>query len=563
VELRDYWRVLRHRWILILLITLAGGAAAFGLTALATKTYTARATVFVSTAPSTSGAAGQSLADSSKFGLDRIKSYVELADSELVLQPVISTLHLNTTVSALARTVTATNPVDTVLLYISVADTDPVQAARTANAVAIQVGNTIESLETPRAGSTSPVKVTVTREATIPTAPTSPRPKLNLALGLFVGLAAGIGIAMLRELLDTTVSGAGDVATITGSAPLAAVPGTADFGKNPLVALNSWSVSAESFRTFRTRLGFVDVDHPPRCIVITSAVTGEGKTVSACNLAITLAMAGASVCLVEADLRRPRLYRYMEIDGSVGLTDVLAEKHGLDDVIIPWHDGLLSVLAAGTTPPDPSELLGSQHMRDLLKRLRRRFEYVVIDSPPLLPVTDAAVLAQQVDGAVLIVRQGRTRRDQLARAAEVIRQANARLLGAALTFAELSRGGEYTYGYGAIVDQGVRSRPASAKGRGGADASAVRSRSASANASADQNGHRRRAKSAAADAALTPVDDNSGSESPESQRPEQRADAHSSSKLAKGDDYWTEGERRSAAHAAVARSRIPGKRRSR
>jgi capsular exopolysaccharide synthesis family protein len=548
VELRDYWRVLRRHWILILLITVAGGAAAFGLTALATKTYSAQATVFVSTAPSTSGQGGQSLADSSKFGLDRIKSYVDLANSELVLEPVISDLHLNTTVPALARTVTATNPVDTVLLYIAAADTDPAQAARTANAVANQVGKTIESLETPRAGGTSPVKVTVTRQATIPNVPTSPRPKLNLALGLFLGLAAGIGTAMLRELIDTTIGGAGDVAKITGGAPLASVPSSADFGKNPLVALAGRSVSAESYRTFRTRLGFVDVDHPPRCIVITSAVRGEGKSVSACNLAITLALAGAKVCLVEADLRRPKLHSYMGVDGSVGLSDVLAEQHNLDELLIPWHDGLLTVLTAGTTPPDPSELLGSQHMRDLLHRLRNKFEYVVIDSPPLLPVTDAAVLAQQVDGAVLIVRQGHTRHDQLAQAAEALRQANARLLGTALTFAQHSRGGEYTYGFGARLDAASPPRPApSVRGTESPDIVPA--------GSGDKDNHSTTARRALNGSATAPAGRHAESKSDGDQ------EVQSSPKLVKGEEYWTEAERRSAAHISVARARIPGQRR--
>jgi tyrosine-protein kinase len=446
VELREYGRILRRHWLLMFLATAIGAAAAVGVTAASSKIYKAKATAFVSTSPSIGGKTGSSLADSSKFGLDRVKSYVELADSELVLQPVIDGLGLPLTVSTLAREVSAQNPTDTLLLDIVVSDGDPARAARIANAVATQLGVVIETLETPRAGTTAPVKVTVTRPAVRPHSAAAPRPTLNLALGIILGLAVGFALSMLREMGSKTIQGPEDVRAITGSSPLGSVANSAEFAKSPLVALTARTVNAESYRTIRTRLQLVDVDHPPRCIVVTSAVPGEGKTVSAANLAITLASAGARVCLVEADMRRPRLHTYLGLEGSVGLSNVLAEQHKLDDLLVDWHNHLLTVLGAGTAPPDPSELLGSQHMRDLLSTLRSRFDYVVIDSPPLLPVTDAAVLAQQVDGAVLIVRHGHTHHEQLQRAVETLRQANARLLGTAITFAPASKP-YYSYGY--------------------------------------------------------------------------------------------------------------------
>ena len=173
----------------------------------------------------------------------------------------------------------------------------------------------------------------------------------------------------------------------------------------------------------------------------------EGKTTSACNIALTLALTGSRVVLVEADLRKPRVCDYLGLDSGAGLTNVLAGQHALEDVLVPWKRKTLTVLPAGPVPPNPSELLGSQHMTTLLQALAADFDHVVIDTPPLLPVTDAAVLATIADGAVLIVRHGRSSRDDLELATQALAAVNARLLGTVLNFIPVRRGG-YGYGYG-------------------------------------------------------------------------------------------------------------------
>ena len=484
MELREYLRVLRRQWILIALIALLGLGAAVLVTALTPKSYTAQAKAFVSVpvnAPNENGTSA--LAEASAFAQARVKSYVGLSDSELVLQPVITQLRLNTTVSKLAGKVVATNPVATVLLDISATDKNRVKAAQIANAVASKMATVIEGLEKTRNSSQSQVIVTITRPATTPSTPVSPRPGLNYALGLVIGLALGVAVAMLRERMDSSVKSSEQVRAISGSSPLGTVNYSSEIAKTPLVSLNPRAPLAEAYRTIRTRLQFVDVDDPPRRIVVTSAGQGEGKTVGACNLAITIANTGARVCLVEADLRRPRVSRYLGIEGSVGLTNVLAGQRRLDELLVPWHDGLLTVLSAGTSPPDPSELLGSQHMHTLMEDLSLRFDFVIIDAPPLLPVTDAAVIAQAADGAVVVVRHGQTRRDDLSRSVDILRQANARLLGTVITFApggDGKLGYEYGYGYtednpsgtttGSDPGSGPARTPASAgRGPGGTD----------------------------------------------------------------------------------------------
>jgi capsular exopolysaccharide synthesis family protein len=195
-------------------------------------------------------------------------------------------------------------------------------------------------------------------------------------------------------------------------------------------------------------LRYVDVDNPPRSVVITSSLPGEGKTTTACNLAIALAQDGSKVLLVEADLRLPRVAEYLGVDGSLGLTDVLIGQTDPQAAIISWQRGLLDFLPSGAIPPNPSELLGSKHMVDLLEQFTRSYDIVVIDSPPLLPVTDAAILARVADGALLVTRYASATKENVTDASEHLHQAGARLLGTMLNFAPARKRAGYGYGYG-------------------------------------------------------------------------------------------------------------------
>jgi len=183
----------------------------------------------------------------------------------------------------------------------------------------------------------------------------------------------------------------------------------------------------------RTNLQFVQVDGPLRSLVMTSSVPREGKSTTTCNLAITLSQAGLRVCLVEADLRRPRAADYLGMIGAVGLTDVLIGRVALEDAVQTWGQGMLDVLPSGPLPPNPSELLSSRAMTELMTTLHERYDLVLIDAPPLLPVTDAAILSTVADGAVLCVHAGKTRRDQLEQAAGALRSVDAKVLGVVLT----------------------------------------------------------------------------------------------------------------------------------
>jgi len=451
MELRDYIRVLLKHWIGITLITVLITAAVGVWTFLQPRVYTATSQTFVAIA--SSGNATTDPFTGANYTLQRITSYIQLIDSPEVLQPVIDELGLETTVKSLGGQVSATNPVDTVLINVSVNDLDPQAAATIANAVAVQLGSVIQNLESGIAGDIVPVRASLTDPAEPPTSPSSPRTRVNLLLGLLIGLALGVGYAFLRESLDTSVKSPDEVGDLTGSAPLGMIALDPDAKENPLVALDQRAARAEAFRTIRTNLQYVDVDHSPQAVAITSAMPGEGKSTTAVNLAITMAQAGKRTVLVETDLRKPKASLYLGVESNLGLTDVLAGNTKLEDALLEWNRGLLTVLPAGHTPPNPSELLASQQFQQVIDQLKAEFDSVIIDATPLLPVTDGAIVSKAADGALLVIKFGKTSRDQVGTSVAALEQVGARLLGTALNFVPTRRGGYgyrygYKYGYG-------------------------------------------------------------------------------------------------------------------
>ena len=444
MTLREYWEILRRAWLLIVTTTVLGILAAFGMSLLTTPIYQSQSQLFVSVqnADEISGAYTAGL-----YVQDRIQSYVTLVNTPDVLDPVIDELDLSSSYTALADQVSALNPPGTVLLNVLVTDVSPSQAAEIADATAASLAAEIERLETTGSGA-KPVKVELIRPAQVEDAPITPRTQLNLVLGALLGLFAGVGIAVLRSAMDSSIKSVDDLQDATQATLLGSVAHDPGAAKNPLITLKG-GPRAEAYRSIRTNLQYVDVDNPPRCVVITSSLPLEGKSTTASNLAIAMAQGGSRVLLVEADLRRPRVAEYLGVEGSIGMTDVLIGRALIDDAIIPWQRGLLDFLPSGAIPPNPSELLGSQQLADLLAELRARYGVVILDAPPLLPVTDAAILATAADGAILVARFGVTRHEQAERAADLLRQVNARLFGTILNCVPEKRSaGGYGYGYG-------------------------------------------------------------------------------------------------------------------
>ena len=438
MELADYLRILRKRWLIIVVMTLLGIGAAAAASLVITPQYQATTQVFVFVP--NSGTVGE-LASGGSFAQNQVRSYAEAVSTPRVLDAVVDALELDETADELGLSVTAEAPLNTVNIEISVTRDSPSEAAAIANATTSSFRAVIDDI------TSGQVSVNVLREATTPAAPISPNTNLNLALGLLVGLAIGVGLAVLREVLDTRIRGTRDVAAITDSPIIGGITFDPNAIKRPLIVQDDpHSQRAEAFRTLRTNLQFLDIEPGGRSFVVTSSVQSEGKTTTSANLAIALADSGVRVLIIDADLRRPKLAEYLGLEGAVGLSDVLINRVLLSDALQPWGRNRLTVLPAGTVPPNPSELLGSRTMQELLRSLEQQFDIVIIDMPPLLPVTDAALVSKMTRGALVIAAAGRTDRRELEGAIAALENVGARVSGIIVTM--LPTKGADAYGYG-------------------------------------------------------------------------------------------------------------------
>jgi non-specific protein-tyrosine kinase len=290
--------------------------------------------------------------------------------------------------------------------------------------------------------------------------PVLPRVSLNVALAAFLALIVALGIAFIVEHLDDRLNSTERVARFTGLHPLGSVPGLPKTGPRvidmvapkvqsqggPAAHAGAANVG-EMFRLLRANLQFAAIESPVRTLLVTSSQEGDGKTTVATNLAVVLAQAGQRVLLVEADLRRPSLHEVFELPNRVGLTSLLVDEK-LDAASLPMATRVpgLQLLPSGPLPPNPSELLASQRMRTRLAELRELADVVILDSPPVLAVSDPAVLAGQVDGVLLVANSERTRAQQANQTISTLQKAGARLLGVVLNRTRPTSVSYYAYG---------------------------------------------------------------------------------------------------------------------
>lgn len=434
MEFNDYVRVLRAHWLGVVLIVVAAllGATAFNLTQ--PKVYAANATGFVSTGENTNPALG-SVSDT--LAKSRATSYVNIAESRAVADDVIKALGLHTSPQALIGHIDVVQPTDTVILAITARASTPPGAQKLANAWVHALAHEVQKIEDP-SGKQKPgtLRVTPYESAELPSSPVSPQVTRNLLLGLVLGLLLGFAYAVIRSRLDRRLRSITEVEGRYGVNVLGSIPLATDLEHGPheraAIAVENHareSGSAEAFRKLRTNLRFMNVDDPPRVIVVTSPQPGDGKSTIAANLAAAVALADQPCVLVDGDLRRPSVAESFGLVEGVGLTDVLAGEAEVKEVLQDVA-GLpqLQVLASGSVPPNPSELLGSQSMRHLLRTLAANAT-VVVDAPPLLPVTDAAVLTAVADGAFVVISAGRSLDHDLEAALNQLKIANGRTLG--------------------------------------------------------------------------------------------------------------------------------------
>ncbi len=443
MDFSEYLRALKRSWAVVLVATLLGGIIGFGYARSSPPLYKASSSVFVS---AQQGTTTSELVQGSTYTQNLIQSYAQLATLPMVLEPVIARLRLDTTAADLGRSVSAVSPLNTVLIEISVVDSSPAEAARIANAVSDSLANTVQGISPKTAAGTPAVTMQQVAQATEPAFAFAPNTRLLTLTGALLGLALAVIFAVGRELLDTRIKVVKDLHRVTDQPLLGTIPWrrrTDPAGIALRVAPQGQA--AESYRRLAANLEYINPDDPVRSVVVTSASEGEGKSLTAINLALALREKFPRVLLVDADLRQPRVAKYCQIEGGVGLSNVLAGAAELGAVIEPW--GGIHVLPSGTVPPNPNQLISSETMLALLRTCTADFDIVVIDSAPLLPVADSLVLSRISDGAVFVARSGRTKRAHLAAALEAVAGVNGRVVGVVLNGLKTPRK-DQAYGYG-------------------------------------------------------------------------------------------------------------------
>ena len=441
MQLRDFLVVLRARWKIVLAGIVVVLAATTAVTLTQTPIYTSEARFFLQ-------AVDQSKGDENLgtyiVTVEDLNTYVAVLSSPAVLDPLRERLDLppGTPVD-----VSAAVSEEASILTVTARSDDPQLAADIANAVGPQLADVADQFSVLLAAAQAEIEATTISPAGPSATPTSPDLERNLALGGLAGLMLGVGLAFVRHTLDTKVRAEADLKSLSPSPLLALLP--IDRDKEPGITLerNPYGGYAEAIRRLRTNLMFVDVTTGRHSFAVTSAVPGEGKTTTAVNLAVAMATAGGRILLVDADLRNPSVARRMDLDGAVGLTTVLLGKADLEDVVQRWGDTDLYVLAAGQIPPNPSELLGSEPMQDLFSKMTQEYDFVLVDSPPVVPVIDAVLIDKLTGGTLMVVASNRTKKRDLVSALKSLETVGGAVSGFALNMVAAGDVESTRYGY--------------------------------------------------------------------------------------------------------------------
>jgi succinoglycan biosynthesis transport protein ExoP len=439
MELRDYLRIARKRVWLILTAALLCSLAALASSVATIPVYRGTAKLLV-VAKSDPGGGTSSAYEGALLSQQLVKSFAEILKSRAIAEAALRRDPQPLTPSELQSWVRAEPVTDTMLIELSVDHTDPARAKRLTNSVASAFISSVPGLQ-----SSSTLRVSLVEPALKPSRPIRPRTKLNVVLGIVLGLMIGAGLAFLREFLDRSIKTPEEL-EITMGAPVVGTIPPFKASKQPIpVADQPRTAVAEAFRKLRTNFAFLGVDRDNVCCVITSPSAGDGKSTVAANLAIALAQAGQHVVLIDADLRRPTVHKFFNVHQRVGTTTVLLDQADIHDALQELGASMPTVLPSGQLPPNPSELLGSRRMADLLAELRSTYDVVLVDCAPLLPVTDPLVVSQFADSVLLITRAGTTTKDQVAAAKSACAKAGATVFGTVLNVTPVTEGDQSAY----------------------------------------------------------------------------------------------------------------------
>lgn len=430
MTIREYLQSLRRHWLVIVLLTLVGGGAGFLYAQAQTEMYSATSSVVVIPAR---GDSTSELVQGANYVQNLVQTYIVVATSPQVLEPVIDDLGLDTTPQALAGTMTVDSPLNTAVLDIRVLNADPALARDIANATADELANAVSDLSPQNADNQPAVRLATISSALLPASPVLPNTRLLTIIGAIGGLVLGVAYALLRRLFATRITSNADIADLTETPVLGDIVESSGGRSVPATIRTDPTGSvAESMRSFVAGLRFANVDGNTRVLLVTSSESGEGKSSVSVATALIMAEQGSSVVLIDADLRRSSVGELTQLESAVGLTTVLLGDVNLDTAIQSWASTGVDILTSGVLPPNPGQLLTSQRVGEIVSTLRDRYDYVIIDSPPMLAVSDPRWLAPVADGVVVLARARRTKRDRLVRTLAALTSTRTTVLGIVL-----------------------------------------------------------------------------------------------------------------------------------
>ena len=419
-----YVHALRKRWWLIMGLALLLAVGGFVNAKTTTPMYASTAQSYATL--SQAGSVSE-LAQGSTYTQNLMQSFALLAMTPTVLEPVIEDLELGTTPTRLEGTLTVTVPLDSFIIEIRATSADAEEAAAVADGVATELAAAVQRLAPNATDEGAIVRLETVAPAVVPNYPYEPHTRREVLIWGAGGVVLGVLAALVWALTDTRVRRERDIEATTQIPVLASVPKD----RNPARRGTSRPEVDEAFRRMRANLAFLDADRDLNAIVITSPSAGEGKTTSAVALAHSLAEVRPRVLLIDGDLRKPSVARHTRLLADAGLTNIIIGQSTLEEVV--QSSGNLDILTSGPVPPNPAQLVEGRAMEELIRTACEMYDYVVIDTPPLLPVVDASVLARRVGGALIVARAGQTKRQKLSQAVQNLRAViDAEALGAIL-----------------------------------------------------------------------------------------------------------------------------------
>ncbi|PKW27457.1 polysaccharide biosynthesis tyrosine autokinase [Phycicoccus duodecadis] len=449
-------RIARRFWSTIAICVAAALAVAGAYAATQPRLYSASSEAYVQIGGGTGSVSEVSVGNN--VASAKAAAYAPLTRSGMVADRVIASLGLKTTPAQVAAAISYATEPESPRIQVFVTSGSPQEAKNIADAVVGATAEVASIVEGGRPGSAArTVRLIPVTTAAVPTAPVSPDVEKLLALGLAGGLVLAYLVVMARLRLDTRIRRVDDVTGLTSHGVIGTIPRSRDLKQR----LHSESLLSgpvgEALRHLRTNLVYADPDHAPRTVIVTSPQPGEGKSTISALLARSLALRGERVVLVDGDLRRPMVATLFDVRSGLGLTQVLSGAVPLREALVATDTPGLTVLPAGRIPHNPSEVVGSERMRQLLDHLGQD-HLVIVDAPPTLPVTDALVLAQRADGVLVVSLMGRSRKEQLKRTLELAEGVHAKVLGVVVNGIPQGRSagvyGYESYGY----EQGTTSR---------------------------------------------------------------------------------------------------------